>query len=211
MPRFSFSPYHFYILSSSSSIHILFLLSSRVFFHFTFSFFSILLSSCYPVPLQGHFQMDKVKFFFLDNQVFYWSALYKSVSARNKHADRQVLTQNPSKRGNMWYGCKTHRGRALHSSSQKLPHWNYWILCWTGLSPSDEKSIGTKRIGVHIPIHTPHRTLPQILICFYTGRIKKIKKKNARIIQWVASISYSFHMLNGNSFSFVAMDTYLYT
>jgi hypothetical protein len=39
--------------------------------------------SCYPVPVQGQVQMDDVKFFFLDNQIFYWSALQESVSARN--------------------------------------------------------------------------------------------------------------------------------
>lgn len=43
IPRFPSSPYHFYILSSSSSIHFLLLLFSRVFSHFTFNFFSILI------------------------------------------------------------------------------------------------------------------------------------------------------------------------
>jgi hypothetical protein len=83
IPRFSSSPYHFYSLSSPSSIHFLFSLFSRVFFHFTVNMFSILLSCCYPVPVEGHVQMDGVKFFFLDNQIFYWSALQGSVSARN--------------------------------------------------------------------------------------------------------------------------------
>ena len=45
IPRFSFSPYHFYILSSSS-IHFLFLLFSRVFFNFSVNIFSILLFCC---------------------------------------------------------------------------------------------------------------------------------------------------------------------
>lgn len=44
IPRFPSSPY-FYILPSSSSLHICFLLFSLVFFHFIFNFFSILLSS----------------------------------------------------------------------------------------------------------------------------------------------------------------------
>ena len=136
-----FTPFISSLYTSYFLFSLLFL-HSVFFFFYTFPLFIILpcllplhlyfvlpccsVVSC-PVRAQGHAQMDDVKFFFLDNQVSYWAACQKGVSARKKDADSQVLTQDPSKRGRMWEGWKTHRGRALHSSPQELAHGNYCI------------------------------------------------------------------------------------